>query len=570
MAAEMARAGSSGMPELQGQRLLENPVVRQLGVMVGIALSVALGVAVVLWSQTPGYSPLYASLSQKDASEVMDALKQAGIEFQVDPASGSVSVPTADLDKARMHLAGLGLPKGGGMGFELLEQDTGFGTSRRVEAARYQRAMEGELARTISSLSPVDSARVHLATPKQSVFVRDRKHPSASVVLKLHSGRVLDKGQVASIVHLVASSVPDLMPSGVTVVDQRGRLLSGEDRTQGIGLSSAQLDYTRELEDHYRQRVLDILVPVLGQDAVRAEVAAELDFTLVEKTQESFNPDQPALRSEQSQEDLSKLSAVQGVPGALTNQPPAAGTAPEQAAGGGNGEAVEEPLNSSKRVTRNFELDKTISHTRLPTGTLRRLSVAVVVDDRLQADAEGAVTQTPRTPEELSRLETLVREAIGYSEQRGDSVQIVNAAFKPPLPVEPLPEPPLWEQAWFWDLMRQLGGLLLVLLLIFGVLRPTMKRLTAPAVVEGAEGAAGAGAGAAGGPEATFAGREEGLEGALGEADEAAAALPPGEKVRLPGPGSYENTLEAARQLVRDDPKRVAQVVRRWIAEEAA
>jgi flagellar M-ring protein FliF len=313
--------------------------------------------------------------------------------------------------------------------------------------------------------------------------------------------------------------------------------------------------------------VLDILAPVLGQDAVRAEVSAELDFTVIEKTHESFNPDQPALRSEQSQEDLSKLSAVQGVPGALTNQPPAAGNAPEQANGEG-AEGAEEPINSSKRFTRNFELDKTISHTRLPTGTLRRLSVAVVVDDRLQADAEGNVTQMPRSPEELSRFETLVREAIGYNAQRGDSVQIVNAAFKAPLPVEPLPEPPLWEQAWFWDLVRQVGGLLMVLLLIFGVLKPTMKRLTAPAAVEGAEGAAAGAGGVAGGPEATFAGREEGLEGTLGEADEAAAALPPGEKVRLPGPGSYESTLEAARQLVRDDPKRVAQVVRRWIAEE--
>ncbi len=571
MAAEMAQRGSPGLPDVQGQKLLENPVVRQLGVMIGIALSVALGVAVVLWSQTPSFSPLYGNMSQKDAPEVMDALQQAGIEHQVDPASGMVSVPTADLAKARMQLAGLGLPRGDSLGFELLQQEAGFGTSRRVEAARFQRALEGELARSIASMSPVDSARVHLATPKQSVFVRQRKHPSASVVLKLHSGRSLEKGQIESIVHLVASSVPELMPSKVTVVDQRGRLLSGEDRTQGIGLSNSQFEFTRDLENHYRQRVLDILAPVLGQDAVRAEVTAELDFTVVEKTHETFNPDQPALRSEQSQEDLSKLSAVQGVPGALTNQPPAAGTAPEQAAGGGEGgEATEEPINSSKRFTRNFELDKTISHTRLPSGTLRRLSVAVVVDDRLKADAEGNVNHLPRTPEELSRLETLVREAIGYNEQRGDSVQIVNAAFTAPLPVEPLPEPPLWEQAWFWDIVRQVGGVLLVLLLIFGVLKPTMKRLTSPAVIEGAEGAGGGAAGAAGGPEATFAGREEGLEGALGEADEAAAALPPGEKVRLPGPGSYESTLEAARQLVRDDPKRVAQVVRRWIAEEAA
>lgn len=564
MAAELAQANTGDLAQLKGGTLLENPMIRQLGVMIGIALSVALGVAVVLWSQTPSYSTLYGSLSQKDAPAVADALTQGGIDYKVDPASGSVMVPTASLAEARMKLAGLGLPRGDSMGFELLQQESGFGTSRTVEAARFQRALEGELARTISTLGQVESARVHLATPKQSVFVRQRKHPSASVAVQLYSGRKLEKGQVESIVHLVASSVPELTPERVTVVDQKGRLLSGEDRTKGIGLTNAQFEYTRELEGHYQQRVMDILSPVLGKDNVRAEVTAELDFTVTEKTHERFNPDQPALRSEQTQEQLSKLSAVQGVPGALTNQPPAAGNAPEQA-GGAEGENGAEPINSSKRSTRNFELDKTVSHTRLPVGGLRRLSVAVVVDDKVTADAEGNVSQMPRTPEELTRIETLVREAIGFDDRRGDSVQIVNAAFMPPTPIEALPEPPLWEQAWFWDIVRQVGGVLLVLLLIFGVLRPTMKRLTSPAVVEGEGGVAGAGA--EGGPEAV---PEEGLEAALGQDDEAAAlaALPPGEKIKLPGPGKYEDTLEAARQLVRDDPLRVAQVVRRWIVEE--
>ncbi len=559
MAAELAQANAGPLAELKTQTLLENPMVRQLGVMIGIALSVALGVAVVLWSQTPSFSTLYGNLAQKDAPAVADALQQAGIEYKVDPGSGAILVPTASLAEARMKLAGLGLPRGEGLGFELLQQETGFGTSRSVEAARFQRALEGELARSIGTLASVESARVHLATPKQSVFVRERKHPSASVVLRLYSGRSLDKGQVQSIVHLVASSVPELAPERVTVVDQSGRLLSGEDRSKGIGLTNAQFEYARELEGLYKRRIQDILAPVLGQENVRAEVTADLDFTVTEKTQETFNPDQPALRSEQTQEQLSKLSPVQGVPGALSNQPPAAGNAPEQAKG--DGEKPDEPLNSSKRATRNFELDKTISHTRLATGVLRRLSVAVVVDDHVSTDAEGKVTQKPRTPEEITRIETLVREAIGYDVRRGDSVQIVNAAFMPPVEMEALPEPPLWEQAWFWDLVRQVGGLLLVLLLIFGVLRPTMKRLTSPAVVEGAGAAAE-------GPEAV---PEEGLASALSQDDESAAlaALPPGEKIKLPGPGKYEDTLEAARQLVREDPLRVAQVVRRWIAEES-
>jgi flagellar M-ring protein FliF len=545
---------------MKANRVLENPLVRQLGVMVGIALSVALGVAVVLWSQTPSYALLYGSLSQQEAPAVMDALGQAGIPFKVDQASGAVMVPKASLHEARMKLAAIGLPRGDSLGFELLQQETGFGTSRAVEAARFQRALEGELARSIATMAPVASARVHLATPKQSVFVRERKHPSASVVLKLFPGRVLEKGQVESVVHLVAASVPELAPERVTVVDQRGRLLSGQDRSKGIGLTTAQFEYTRNLENLYKRRIQDILAPVLGPDNLRAEVTAVLDFTITEKTQETFNPDQPALRSEQVQERQSKLSPVQGVPGALSNQPPAAGSAPEETETDTDRDpSSPEPLNTSKQATRNFELDKTISHTKLSTGALRRLSVAVVVDDRVQPNEEGEPVRIPRTREEISRIETLVREAIGYDARRGDSVQVVNAAFQDPEPVADLPEPPVWEQSWFWDVLRQAGGVLLVLLLIFGVLRPTLKRLTAPAVVGSDAGEA------AGVPEAV---PEEGLEGHL-DADQAAAALPPGERVRLPGPGSYESTLDAARQLVRDDPKRVAQVVRRWIAEEA-
>lgn len=552
--------GSATPPALKAQKLLENPLVRQLGVMLGVALSVAIGVAVVLWSRTPSYSLLYGNLGEKDAPQVMEALQQANITFKLDQASGAVMVPSASLHEARMKLAGLGLPRAEGLGFELLQQETSFGTSSQMEAARFQRALEGELARSIGTLANVETARVHLATPKQSVFVRQRKNPSASVVLKLYPGRTLEKGQVESITHLVAASVPELAPERVTVVDQKGRLLSGDDRGQGLGLSTAQFEYTRDLEQHYKQRIQDILTPLVGRDNMRAEVTADLDFTVTEQTQERFNPDQPALRSEQTQEQLSKLNPVQGVPGALTNQPPAAGTAPEQATGQAGG-AQSEPINSSKQATRNFELDKTISHTRLPVGALRRLSVAVVVDDRVVADAGGPPRREPRSQEEISRIEALVQEAVGYSVQRGDRVQVVNAAFHTGEELAPLPEPPLWEQPWFWDLMRQAGAVLLVLLLIFGVLRPTMKRLTTPAAIEGegAQGAAGEGA---------LARAEEGLEGELAEEDEL-AALGKDERIRLPGPGSYERTLEAARQLVREDPKRVAQVVRRWITEDA-
>jgi flagellar M-ring protein FliF len=527
----------------------QNPIVRQLGVMIGIAASVALGIAVVLWSQTPSYSVLYGSLAPKDAPEVVAALEQNGIPYKINDSTGAVMVASGNLQEARMKLAGQGLPHSNSMGYEILQQETGFGTSRALEAARFHRALEGELARTISTLTNIESARVHLATPKQSVFVRKRNNPSASVVLKLYSGRVLDKGQVAAIVHLVASSVPELDADRITVVDHKGNLLSGEMNSRQMMLTSGQFEYTRELERHFQRRVEEILAPILGVDRVRAQVSADVDFTVTEQTAERFNPDLPALRSEQLNEQSSRLSSVQGVPGALSNQPPAAGTAPE-VAGAEEGEAAAgSPLNTSKRATRNYELDKTISHTRLASNKLRRLSVAVVVDDLVDVTDDGAITRLERTPEEISRITRLVKEAIGFSAQRGDSVEVINSAFMLPAPPEPLPELAIWEQPWVWDVAKQTGGAILVLILIFFVLRPTLKKLTAPPVMHQLSAAQGAGAGAEGAATA----------GSLDSADDT---------MRLPGPEKYENTLESARQMVQDDPKRVAQVVRSWVAED--
>ncbi|WP_321528259.1 flagellar basal-body MS-ring/collar protein FliF [Sedimenticola selenatireducens] len=529
----------------------QNPIVRQLGVMIGIAASVALGIAVVLWSQTPSYSVLYANMAPKDATEVIAALDQNGIPYKINDSTGAVMVASGKLQEARMKLAGQGLPHSNSMGYEILQQETGFGTSRALEAARFHRALEGELARTIATLSNIESARVHLATPKQSVFVRKKNDPSASVVLKLYSGRVLDKGQVAAIVHLVASSVPELDAGRITVVDHKGNLLSGEMDSRQMMLTSSQFEYTRELEKHYQQRVEDILAPILGADRVRAQVSADVDFTVTEQTSERFNPDLPALRSEQVNEQSSQLSSVQGVPGALSNQPPAAGTAPEVATASAEGETAASPLNTSKRATRNYELDKTISHTRLSSNNLRRLSVAVVVDDLVNVADDGVVTRVERTPEEISRITRLVKEAIGFNTQRGDSVEVINSAFMLPAPIEPLPELAIWEEPWVWDAAKQAGGVILVLILIFFVLRPTMKKLTAPPVIQQISSAEGAGDDAQGGV------------GSAGSLDSPDGAM------RLPGPEKYENTLDAARQMVQDDPKRVAQVVRSWVAEDA-
>ncbi|HOP15466.1 MAG: flagellar M-ring protein FliF [Chromatiaceae bacterium] len=559
--AEAADSRNLPSPELGGgvAAMTENPWLRQVAVMVGIAASVALGVAVVLWSQAPNYAPLYGNLAEKDASQVMEALQQVGVDYRVDQASGMVMVPAAKVKELRMQLAGQGLPNSVGMGFELLQQDTGFGTSQMVEKARYQQAMQGELARTIATIGAVQSARVHLAIPKQSVFVRKRQPPSASVALRLHSGRILEEGQVEAIVHMVASSIPELEPGRVTVVDHKGRLLSGDPESREMKLSATQFEHTRRIEEHYRERIESLLAPIVGRDKVRAQVTADVDFTVTEQTQERYNPDQPALRSEQVNEEQMRGAGAGGVPGALSNQPPAAGNAPENAQGP-EGPAAD-AINSSRQATRNYELDRVISHTRNSPLSLRRLSVAVVVDDISSVDADGNVSVRERTPEEIERLTDLVREAVGFDTRRGDSVRVLNSSFLSPEPVADLPEIPIWEQGWFLDTVKQVGGLLLVLVLIFVVLKPTMKRLTAS--------------------HAEFAGQTAGgarVEGPLGDrqaggtqaGEESLLLGSDGEPVQLPGGGRYENIMDAARNLVDEDPKRVAQLVKTWMHEEAA
>ena len=545
----MAAANPNSVELMQVEQggVMANPLVRQLLVMLMLAASIALGIVVVLWAWTPNYTMLHGSLTEKDAAEIVTALQQAGIDVKVDPTSGGVMVPATDVHDARLKLAGEGLPRGDGLGFELLQQETGFGTSRMVEAARYQRAMEGELARTISTLSSIQTARVHLALPKQSVFVRKRKKASASVVVKLFPGRILEKGQVAAITYMVSSSVPELETENVTVVDQKGNMLSGQSDTREMMLNTTQFDYTTNLEEHYKNRIEDILTPILGADSVRAQVTAEVDFTQVEKTEESFNPKEQkelAIRSEQINEESSKYSGVQGVPGALSNQPPGGGVAPERVGQIEGGDiAPSEPVNSTKQATRNYELDKVISHTRMPTSSLRRLSVAVVVDNPpVSGKAKEDEVPVGRTPEELENITQLVKETMGFSEERGDTVRVINATFRLPPEPAPLPEQEIWEKPWVWDVARQVGGVLLVVILIFVVLKPTIKKLL---VVPASQVPALAG-------------------GAPGEALEEDTS----QQVKLPGPGEYENTLDAARGMVQEDPKRVAQVVKKWVSED--
>jgi flagellar M-ring protein FliF len=520
------------------------PVARQVGMLVGLAATIAIGVGAALHLQGPDYRSLYSGLSDRDVMAVTDALQKSGIKYELSSA-GAVMVPADQVHEARLKLAGQGLPNSNAGGFELLDKEQSFGTSQFMETARYQHALEGELARTIGSIRNVESARVHLAIPKQSVFVREQKSPSVSVLVNLFPGRNLDEGQVAAIVHLVASSVPNLDAQQVTVIDQKGRLLTSPEASGEMGVSSSQFAYRKKLEEYFTKRIEALLEPIVGLGGVRAQVTTELDYTSSEQTQETFNPDLPSVRSEQTAEEkiAGVAAAAGGVPGALTNQPPAGGTTTPQ---GGAAGAADNSTKSNRRVTRNFELDRTISHARVPAGTVRRLAVAVVVDDKQSKNEQGEVQRQAYTEEELARLTTLVKEAVGFSVQRGDSVSVINTAFTVPTPAEPLPEIPLVEQPWLWQALRIAAVVIVGMLGFLMIVRPTMRTLAEKAQMLPPPAAS---------PEALAA--------------EQQLALPGGAAMgRLPPPDAYENNLNTAKSMVQQDPKRVAQVVKQWVGED--
>lgn len=540
---------------LQGLSRLS--AVRQVGLLLALAGSVALGVLVVLWSQAPSYTLLHASLSGKEATEVLDALEEAGIPYRLEQSSGAVMVPSAKVHDARLKLAAHGLPKSTDLGFEVLDRNSSFGTSQFLEQARYQRALEVELARSVSTLNSIQSARVHLAVPKQSVFVRNRKKPSASVLVRLYPGRKLEDGQGETIAHLVAAAIPALEPSEVRVIDQRGRLLTSPQGVDHLELSHKEFEYSQRVEEVYTKRIESILAPVVGVESVKAQVTAVLDFTRTEQTQETYDSDPTVLRSEQVLEERADSPIVGGVPGALSNQPPGEASVLTDAS---VETAIHAPSGNRgglrRESTRNFEVDRTINHTRMPSGTVQRLSAAVVVDDRRSVDAQGGQTLGARTEEEMARITSLVKDAIGFDAERGDSVHVINTSFTMPAPVGPLPQPSLWERPWVWDALKQLAGVTFVLLLLFAVLRPIMRQLVTQA------------------PEnrqleqSTDAARLD----AAGDAgsDDEKVTLTDQRRQNTPSlqaQAAQTANIDAIRTLVAEDPKRVAKLVRNWVTD---
>jgi flagellar M-ring protein FliF len=559
-------AGGPGVPSVGTEGLL-SPVVeglgrlsvpRQIGVIVGLAATIALALWVVLWTRDADMRPLYGTLENLDAASVVNVLESNRIPYRLDPATGMLLVEAGRYDDARLKLAEAGMPSDNAVGFEMLDKEQGLGTSQFMETARYRRSLEGELARTIASITSVRSARVHLAIPERTVFVRDRRKPSASVLLDVVPGRVVEPGQVRAIGNLVASSVPELELSSVTIVDQKGRLLSDFAHDAEAEMANKQLEYTRRLEDQVVERVHRILDPIVGSGRYKAEATADVDFTAVEQTDEVYNPDLPAIRSEQRlDEQRVPGEAGAGIPGALSNQPPASGAAPEVAtpAAGAEGATPAAPRDVRTQSTRNYELDRSLSYTRHQVGRLRRLTVAVVLDDKLSvaAGAEEGATGTTKAPwdaAELERITRLVRDAVGYDAARGDSVEVLNAAFFDlPVVEEPIPQLPIWEHTLFWPGVRMALGAIGLLLLVFAVVRPVLRGLSSNV------------------KQLRALEERHRMEKMLAEAA-AEAQGREDDAMLLPPPNrEYERRLSAIQSMVEGDAEKVAQVVRKWVRE---
>ena len=534
-------------------RLAAMPLRSKFSAVLGVAALAGIVLAMTMWSSKGDFKVLYANLSDKDGGAVIAQLSQMNVPYRMSEGGAAIMVPAAQVHDLRLKLATAGLPKGSVSGYELMD-NARFGQTQFQERLTAQRGLEGELTRSITSLAAVQNARVHLALPNQNGFFREQQKPSASVLLTLHPGRTLDRAQIAGIVHLVSSSVPELDPKAVSVLDQSGALLTngGDGLSAANGLDAQQLQYVNQVESGYSKRIAELLEPIVGRDNLRASVTADIDFSQSEATSEEFRPNQGAdakvsIRSQQTSEQSSANGATaSGIPGAASNQPPVNATAPitgpAQALqtaqnGGGNG------ANGRRDATTNYEVDKTVRVTRNATGNVRRLNAAVVVNNRSTTDAKGKTTTQPLTSEELDKLTALVRESIGFKQDRGDSVKVINAPFKTEPNAPRGADVPLWKQPEVIDLLRTLAvpvGLAIVALLVFfGLLRPALKATLAPPP-KAAPGAA------------------------LTEVVDDRNELP-----ALPAPKSVEH-LAAARTLAKENPAAVAGIVRDWVSGEAA
>jgi len=539
-------AAAAPAPRSRLQQIIDNiralDQKQKLAGAAALALAIALVVGVLLWQRQPAYAVLFSNFDERDGGAIVAALQQQNVPYRLSPTGNAILVPAEQVHDVRLRLAAEGLPKGGLVGFEVMETQK-LGISQFHEQVNYQRALEGELSRTIQSIASVVSARVHLAIPKQTAFLRDNQKPTASVMINLRPGRVLDETQIAGIVHLVASSVPRMAQSDVSIIDQTGMLLTRKPNAlDRPGLEPKQLDYVAEVEAGYIRRIENILLPILGKGNFSAQVTADIDFNQVEQTAETYKPNpspDQAIRSQQINESRNADAGPQGVPGALTNQPPVPATAPITTPPVGNGGANAATINSTRSAVTNYELDRTIQHVRQAMGQVKRLSVAVVLNNRTRTNEAGETESVPFTEQEIAQITSLVREAVGYNQERGDSVNVVGSAFAEP---EAAPEVPLWKDPDVLELAKEAAGYLLILLVVLfvylAIIRPLLRTVAPPPAQDEEE------------EDEDMEEDEEDVEVSLS----AAAAV-----------DSYESRLARARELASQDPKIVAALIKEWM-----
>jgi flagellar M-ring protein FliF len=543
-------AQATATPTLGSRIPLNVEAVKSLPMRVKIAAAVAVAVAIAiivgtwLWARQPEYSVLFSNLSDKDGGEIVAVLQQQNVPYQFSDTGNAILVPSTQVHDVRLRLASQGLPKGGLVGFEVMENQK-LGASQFLEQINYQRALEGELARTISTIASVKGARVHLAIPKQTSFLRDEQKPTASVLINMLPGRVLETVQIAGIVHLISSSVPELNPLNVSVIDQDGKLIAPNPDNNRTGLDPTQMKYVREIETDLVKRVEAILAPIVGSSNVKAQVTADVDFSQIDQVAETYRPNptpDTAIRSQQLNETGTTQPPAAGVPGALTNQAPAPATAPITTPPAPNSPGATvttnatAPVNFTKNSTTNFEVDKTIRHTKGVPGVVRRLSVAVVVNQKQEEVKGGKMKAVPLTPEQMQQIETLAQQAVGYSKDRGDTVNVVNSLFVPSEKTA-LPETPLWKDPEVVtggkELLRYLVLALVIFILWKKVGVPIKEKLfPEPEPV----------------PE-----EEEGEE----QLDEMGEHIP-----------TFEEKVAQAKELAKADPKMVANLVKEWVNGE--
>lgn len=531
------------------------PISRQIGYLAMVAAIVAVVAVALMWARTPEYRVLYSNLSERDGGEVIAALAAQNVPYKVSDGGTVLLVPGDQVYDLRLKLAAQGLPKGGSVGFELMDSQK-FGVSQFAEQINYQRALAGELARSIQSIGAVQSARVHLAIPRPSVFVREQQQSTASVFVSMYPGRVLDAGQVSAIQHMVASSIPEMSTRNVTVVDQAGNLLSAASAEASPDLDASQLKYLHALEASYASRIENILKPIVGADNVRAQVTAALDFSHVEQTSETFKPNPApaaaAVRSQQSVESSSTAPpAATGVPGALSNQPPGAASAPLNAPGQAAAttqSSASNPLSSHRENVTNFEVDKTIRHTREEVGAIKRLSAAVVVNYRRETAKDGTSTYKALPEEEVKKITALAREALGFNEQRGDTLNVVNAPFSEDVVPGGVTSPSPWTR-FIQDMTSPAGvgsivkyvaagaAVLIALLFLRSALRDLARPTATGPVLASLPGAA------------------------MGEQ----LAAPGGAQLTGAAQSGLEADLKAVKDLAKQEPRIVANVVKDWV-----